>query len=435
MTSDTPRFGDLPAVLRGKTARLAARALGQVPVEQVPPALRRAAAFAPARRAKLAGEQIAAGLDSDPRFRAALAVQVRALVPALADVVEGDPERAGADPLEAAAAAFLLRSTGWQDVVRVGCAAASRADASKDPSPTDQRLADALASARADAQNVRDRLRIQLDKAKSENAELRQKLGATRQQLRAAEQRATTATSAADDAHRSAEASTKSARAEARRLRNRVSELETQLAGLLRGARDARAAETTRVRLLLDTVTEAAAGLRRELALPTVSLLPADTVTAVAPRLPDMAGRVGPGLGRDDPELLRRLLDLPRVHLVVDGYNVAKSAWPSVPLDEQRTRLIGTVAALVAGKSVETTLVFDAANATDVPSVAVPKGIRVRFSPAGVIADDLIRELVATEPHGRPVVVVSSDRELAQSVVDRGARSVWSEAMIGAFRR
>ena len=34
-----------------------------------------------------------------------------------------------------------------------------------------------------------------------------------------------------------------------------------------------------------------------------------------------------------------------------------------------------------------------------------PRGVRVLFSPVGVIADDVIRELVGAEPQGRPVVV------------------------------
>ena len=42
--------------------------------------------------------------------------------------------------------------------------------------------------------------------------------------------------------------------------------------------------------------------------------------------------------------------------------------------------------------------------------------MRVLFSPLGVIADDVIRELVAAEPQGRPLVVVSSDQEVARDV-------------------
>ena len=56
--------------------------------------------------------------------------------------------------------------------------------------------------------------------------------------------------------------------------------------------------------------------------------------------------------------------------------------------------------------------------------MASPRGVKVLFSPVGVIADDVIRELVAAEPAGRVVVVVTEDRELADDVRRAGARVV-----------
>ena len=44
-------------------------------------------------------------------------------------------------------------------------------------------------------------------------------------------------------------------------------------------------------------------------------------------------------------------------------------------------------------------------------------------APPAVIADDVIRELVAAEPHGRVVVVVTSDHEVVRDVTPgRGPR-------------
>ena len=147
-------------------------------------------------------------------------------------------------------------------------------------------------------------------------------------------------------------------------------------------------------------MTEAAAGLRRELALPPSELLPAETVLAVEPTSTDIGWGAGRALLDDDPALLKRLLDLPRVHLIVDGYNVSKAAWPTLPLDQQRARLVQGVNGLTAGKSAEVTVVFDGADLINPPPVKSPRGIRVRFSPPGVIADDLIRQLVEAEPLG-----------------------------------
>ena len=64
-----------------------------------------------------------------------------------------------------------------------------------------------------------------------------------------------------------------------------------------------------------------------------------------------------------------------------------------------------------------------------------PRGVRVVFSPEGVIADDVIRQLVAAEPRGRVVVVVSSDQAVARDVVRGGARAVPATALIGARHR
>ena len=97
-----------------------------------------------------------------------------------------------------------------------------------------------------------------------------------------------------------------------------------------------------RLRLLLDTVLDAAQGLRRELALPPRDpVRPADTVDAVEP------GRIAPkdiaarALSEHDPALLDQLLALPQAHLVVDGYNVTKTGYPQMPLEKQRLRLLG----------------------------------------------------------------------------------------------
>ena len=77
----------------------------------------------------------------------------------------------------------------------------------------------------------------------------------------------------------------------------------------------------------------AAQGLRQELALPPADAqgLPADRVAGAAgagvsadPGVEDVGPRA---LAADDPTVLDQLLALPRVHLVVDGYNVTKSGY------------------------------------------------------------------------------------------------------------
>jgi predicted RNA-binding protein with PIN domain len=423
----------LPAAVRSRMISLAAQALAKMPTAQIPPALRRSVDFAPAKRAKLVGAQLAAALETDDEFRDRLATQVRALVPDVVAGLESEPAP-GTSSTDAAAVAFIVRTSGWADVVR----AATQAVGDAAPSGGDlldsvDRLTAALAQARGKNKEIRSRLRAQLDAVKAENAQLRRTLGHTRVQLKEAQLRAEDAMAAVEDQQRETAVASRFLEAETRRLRARITELETQHTSARRAVRDDRDAEVMRLRLLLDTVGDAVAGLRRELALPPSDLLPADTVLALEPGSESLVSAVGRALLDDDPTLLRRLIELPQVHLIVDGYNVSKTAWPTAPLEQQRERLAAGLASLVAGKRVETTIVFDGAQLAHPPSMPTRRIVRVRFSPQGVIADDVIRELVEAEPAGRPVVVVTTDRELATSVTKKGARAVASMALVRAL--
>jgi predicted RNA-binding protein with PIN domain len=104
-------------------------------------------------------------------------------------------------------------------------------------------------------------------------------------------------------------------------------------------------------------------------------------------------------------------------------------------LEVQRTRLLGGLAPLVARTGVEATVVFDAATSAVRPVVTTPRGVKVVFSPEGVIADRVISDLVAAEPEGRVVVVVSSDQEVARDATASGARSVAAESLVALLAR
>jgi predicted RNA-binding protein with PIN domain len=66
---------------------------------------------------------------------------------------------------------------------------------------------------------------------------------------------------------------------------------------------------------------------------------------------------------------------------------------------------------------------------------SVPRGVRVLFSDRGVLADDVIRNLVAAEPAGRPLVVATSDRAVADSVRGRGAHPAPSAVLVSRLSR
>ncbi|MDT4947766.1 MAG: hypothetical protein QOJ37_361, partial [Pseudonocardiales bacterium] len=130
-----------------------------------------------------------------------------------------------------------------------------------------------------------------------------------------------------------------------------------------------------------------------------------------------------------DPAALDHLLALPNVHVVIDGYNVTKTGYGELSLAEQRTRLVGALAPLVAQSGAEVTVAFDG-GAKPPAQPATPRGVRVLFSAADEIADDLIRRLVAAEPPGRPVVVVTSDRQVVADTARDGAWSVPSAVLL-----
>jgi predicted RNA-binding protein with PIN domain len=120
---------------------------------------------------------------------------------------------------------------------------------------------------------------------------------------------------------------------------------------------------------------------------------------------------------------------------VVDGYNVTKAGYGTLSLEAQRNRLLAGLSGLAAQTGAEMTAVFDGAVRDSPVATAAPRGVRLLFSAPGQIADDLIRELVRAEPVGRPVVVVSSDREVADSVRAMGARPVGSAALLRRLAR
>jgi predicted RNA-binding protein with PIN domain len=416
----------LPDAVRVRVVALAADVLPQV--APLPPALRKVAAFAPQRRARLGGTPIAAALSADPEFREHVVTQVLAARPELAGLLDDPQSTEVVEPSDLAALAWLARPEGWEETF----AEAVRrlpVTAAVDPGEHD-RLQRRLDAAEKSVRDLRAEHKAALEELKAENSSLRRKLGEARSAQRTATAGSVEAAEAADEARNRAEAATAAAESEARKLRAQVDELQGLLATARRDVRSGKDEATIRARILLDTLLEAGQGLRRELALPPVTGAPGDRVESAlaeaGTREPSAAG----SLGRSSAALLEQYLSMPKARLIIDGYNVSKLAWPDSSLEAQRVRLLNGLAPLVARIGAETTVVFDAAASTSRPVVNSPRGVKVIFSPEGVIADDVIRDLVAAEPQGRVVIVVSSDQEVAADIARAGARSIRSDALI-----
>lgn len=313
-----------------------------------------------------------------------------------------------------------------------------RADAERADEETKaelERLRAEVEAAREQGRSETERLRAELESAKKEAESLHRKLRSALSDVKRGEAALRKVHGETEAVRAETHAQLSAADSETRRLKARLGETEAALEASRKAAREGRSVEDMRVRLLLDTVLESAQGLRRELALPPVSVRPAETVDAVEP------GRMSPkdiaarALSEHDPAILDQLLALPQAHLVVDGYNVTKTGYPTMPLEKQRLRLLGSLSQLAAQTGAEVTCVFDGAELAAPVLLAPPRGVRVLFSKAGVTADELIRQLVRAEPSGRPVVVVSTDREVADGVAKSGARPVASVTLLKRLSR
>jgi hypothetical protein len=432
-TSDPAPLRTLPAAVRAQVLGWAAETVGGLPPAQIPPGLTRVARFTPSKRAKLGAAVLAQAVESDAAFRAAVAEKASRETAELA----GDSSRNGepapmtnSDSVSAAAAAYLLRLPTEEELlatVRDTTPDATRAELDQQRGET-RRLHKELKRVTAE----RDDARAQLESTGpvgEEIEKLRRRLREQGTRLRRAEQdaqiRDTQLSEELQGLRRQVAGLTEEAAGWQERARNaaeRADRAQEALGRLREQAGLHKATADRRLDLLLSTVEGAVSGLRREWELASGGSDPADVV---AGRLP---GSVPVAESTADPARLSAWLRLPSAHLIVDGYNVSKTGFGELTLAQQRERLVRLLSALSARTSAEVTVVFDGA------AVAVPappgRGIRVLFSPPGVIADDVIRSLAAAEPPGRVVVVVSSDREVAEGVRRSGARTAGSGVLL-----
>lgn len=144
-----------------------------------------------------------------------------------------------------------------------------------------------------------------------------------------------------------------------------------------------------------------------------------------------------PGLRDDSVQAADFLVRVQGMVVLVDGYNVTHAAWPDETIVEQRNRLVDALNELHARTGAGIEVVFDGDDA-EPPAAPAPGGraaIRVRFSPPGVEADDIVLALVDAYPTKLPVVVASSDRRVIDGARRRGANVVSARQLLAALNR
>ncbi len=411
-----PTLAELPPGVRAQIVGWAADVVGEATPRDLTPTLQKVARFAPAKRARRAGPMLADAVQHDEMFRAMVAEHAR-------QIADAD-DRTAVDT--AAARAVLLRSPDADELL-------ARAAAAQDRTQTRARVAELEHELRAvTARLARAQQQVPAIQSPDDEAErLRKRLREQGTRLRELQDRLAADRAAAAAEREALTAELDRVRAEAQAWQQRAqaaadrADAATQNVRRLReSVDDRRAADDRRLDLLLGVLESAAAGLRREWNLIGGGPAPADTVP--------MTGQA-PSADRrtTDPARLTSWAGLPGAHLIVDGYNVTKTGFPELALADQRDRLVRQLAAFAARTSAEVTVVFDGAAVTTTRPFA--RGVRVLFSAPGVSADDVIADLVRVEPSGRPVVVVSSDRRVADHAVSTGARAAPSAVLLAAM--
>ena len=118
------------------------------------------------------------------------------------------------------------------------------------------------------------------------------------------------------------------------------------------------------------------------------------------------------------------------LHIIIDGYNLIRQSATLSDLDRQdiqlgREVLLNMLAAYKKIKRHKITVVFDGTNAPFISQLRDKiKGIEIKFSRIGELADTVIKRMALTERE--KALVVSSDMEIVNAVASQGASTISS---------
>lgn len=382
-----------------------------MPAQELPAALRRLQGFRPQTLLKHRAAVLAALDDAE----------LRAKIIDWLDVVKPSLTKAELEILRIAA----LREEGWEEAL-----------SSRSAPPAPRRKTDPTARLAAELEREKSKLKRARDDLKrtkeiaaragdaraAQIADLKKELDAARVAIESSAAAAAAGRQAAESARMEADRSVRKAarslektEADAIRARTELKELRRELT----------AATKDRHRL-----EERVASL--EARLERVPKGPAPASESGSKRrvpLPVPKGRLP-----SDPQTLDEWLSTPDVRVLIDGYNVtmAKGGFGDLRLETQRERLITELAGLASMKGVPMTVVFDGKEVDRHPTRKKKGLVRVHYS-KDEIADDHLVALVQRSP-GTPVVVVTSDRELAGRVEKYGANVAGSPQLLSLLR-
>ncbi len=314
---------------------------------------------------------------------------------------------------------WLQRPVGWQEDAVALVEAADRARGEARESAEVRREQKRREAAEAAGEKARAELvavRGQLETERATRAEAQAELARMRAEV-------TTLTTRLNETERMARRRT----AGAAQADTRAGEVEDELAGLRVELADALAAR--------DAALAAAAHGEGRVDLERVRVLLTEALVLSKGAAPRARGHrrkpvaiPGAVYGKPTAEA-EHLFRTPEVVVLVDGYNVAKLGWPDRSLEQQRTACIGAGERIARRWGTLVHIVFDGADVVGAHA-AGRRLVRVSYSPAGVIADDILRAEVESIDTRRPVVVVTNDQAVVQDVRAAGANTVASDVFL-----
>lgn len=299
--------------------------------------------------------------------------------------------------------------------------------AASDAASTDREARD------VDRLNARvEQLEGQLEKAKARVVEVRDR---AKRQAREAKEAAKRARHGIESSLADARAGEAKAQEALKAASERIAALHAEIADLKGRQRRLTEREVKRKESMVEPSTQASIpavdplDIARWLDAVEKTLRPfREAQSAVAPERRRDVLHLPRGVAPDTGEAVEALASIGIHTLVIDGYNLASA----LGVDEF-SGADGREAALrVAGRlhrrtGADTIVVFDAVGVEGRESYVSDLGVSVLFA-RDATADDAIVDIVASAASG--MVVITNDRELRERSTDRGAITLWSDALV-----
>ena len=409
----------VPPPLLVPAMEAARRALRRLDAKEVPASLRKVANYGGGKLPRPLARSLVRALDEDGWLRGKA-------------VDEWDRVDADAPGPDGASALFLLRPTDWEYRIGVLAGATEVKGAAADQAG----LRRALDQADARAEEARRRL----GEAHEEIVRLREQHRAEVEKVRAELRSARRKDRAQDQALRGRLTAIEADLLQARKALAETERTAVELRRRLQVARRDRAGYERRLigrAAASPWVGEDPLTIARFLdEVATASRLVPPAPPSVQP-VPVAAGfRLPAGVAPDSAAALDWLFGLTApLTLLVDGYNVtflvSEANFSEDGARRYLNQELATLKRRLPARS-RVVVVYDSSHGEG-ETMAGPGGIEVRFTRAGSLADDELREL-ATSIEG-PVVVVSTDRAVRQAAEGSGAVGLWSESLVAWLRR